>query len=232
MSTTRWQGHMVNVELRRAAWADSSTPDAGRRKATGIAAATREPVTLTTIHQTIVAADIEGFGDQRRTNTNQVRIRRGLYGAVRYAFEAADIPWHSCYREDRGDGLLFLASAEVRKSLFVDRFPDILAAALANHNKAHPVVEQIRLRIALHAGEVNFDDYGVTSASITSAFRLVDAKKLKETHAVSPAVLAVVASSWFFDEVIRHSEHSHAGLYQAITIKNKEIVMPAWIRLV
>jgi hypothetical protein len=232
MSTTRWQGHSANIELRRAAWLDSITPSTGRRSALDIEALpVEEPITLTTIHQTIVAADIDGFGDQRRTNTNQVRIRRGLYAAVRYAFGAADIPWSSCYREDRGDGLLVLASADARKSLFVDRLPDILAAALANHNKAHPAQEQIRLRLALHAGEVNFDDYGVTSAAITSAFRLVSARKVKEEQARSSAVLAIVASAWFFDEVIRHSEQSHASLYQAATIKNKEAVMSAWIRL-
>lgn len=206
MSTTSWRGHEVAVEH-------------------------REPVAVTTVHHTIVAVDIEGFGDRRRTNTNQVRVRHGLYGAMRHAFDTAEIPWTSCHREDRGDGLLVLAAAVVRKSLFADRLPDILAAALARHNETHPLEEQIRLRLALHAGEVNYDAHGVTSTSITQTFRLVNAIKLKEVHVKSPEVLAVIASSWFFDEVIRHSERSQAGFYWPVTITNKETTMPAWIRL-
>jgi hypothetical protein len=190
-----------------------------------------EPITLTTVHRTIVAVDVEGFGDHRRNNINQVRIRRGLYHAMCHAFDAADIPWGSCHREDRGDGLLVLAPAEVQKSLFVDRLPGVLAAALTRHNGMHPAEEQIRLRLALHAGEVNFDDHGVTSVSITRTFRLVDARRLKDTLAKAPAVLAIIASAWFFDEVIRHSERSQAGFYRSTVIKNKETATSAWIRL-
>jgi len=232
MSTTSWHDHVVNVEHRRAAWLDSIAPSAGRRSGLGAEAPPgREPITLTSIHRTIVVVDIAGFGDHRRNNTNQIRIRRGLYDAIHDAFSAADISWNLCHSEDRGDGLLVLASAELRKPLFADRLPGTLAAALARHNATHPVEEQIRLRLALHAGEVNYDDHGVTSTSITCTFRLVNARKLKEVHAQSDAALAIIASGWFFDEVIRHSERSQADFYQPVTIRNKETTASAWIRL-
>ena len=45
------------------------------------------------VHRTIVAVDIEGFGDRCRTNRNQVAVREGLYRAMREAFGQSGIPW-------------------------------------------------------------------------------------------------------------------------------------------
>jgi hypothetical protein len=151
---------------------------------------------------------------------------------MQLAFDAAGIRWLSCHNEDRGDGVLVLAPAEIPKAWFVDHLPDALADALAEHNKTHPTNERIRLRLALHAGEINYDDHGVTASSITHAFRLVDAEILKDTFAKSSTVLAVISSDWFYDEVIRHSELCQARSYKPLNIKNKETATQAWIRLV
>jgi hypothetical protein len=35
------------------------------------------------VHRTIVVVDIEGFGDQRRTNPHQLAARDGLYRTLR-----------------------------------------------------------------------------------------------------------------------------------------------------
>jgi hypothetical protein len=180
----------------------------------------------------VVAVDVEGFGRYSRNNINQVRVRHGMYRAVEWAFENAGIPWGSCYRDDRGDGVLILAPAEVPKALFVDRLPDGLVEALREHNKMHPAEERMRLKLALHAGEINYDEHGVTGAAINHTCRLLDADALKRALAESSAILAVIGSAWFFDEVIRHSEWSRAKLYRPMDITNKETTTRAWIRLV
>src|SRR5437879_13617733 len=72
-----------------------------------------ETIVLTTAHCTIIAVDIEGFGRHNRTNVNQVRARHGMYRSMHQAFDAAGIPWESCRKEDRGDGILILAPADV-----------------------------------------------------------------------------------------------------------------------
>jgi hypothetical protein len=210
---------------------DARTFTRGERRAGPVGRARAANIAVTTAHRTIVVADIEGFGQYWRNNANQVRLRNGMYQAMESAFDAVGIPWASCRIEDRGDGVLVLARAEIAKTLFVDRVPARLAAALARHNKAHPVEERIRLRLALHAGEVNFDDHGVTGAAINHAFRLIDADMFKHTFAESSAVLAIIGSGWFFDEVIRHSERSRVGSYQPAQITNKETTTRAWIRL-
>src|SRR3984893_12332233 len=157
------------------------------------------------VHRTIVVVDVEGFGDRRRTNRHQLAVREGLYRAMRDAFGRAGIPWGDCGHEDRGDGVFILVPAEVPKGLLAEVLPSALVTALGTHNAAHPGPERIRLRMALHAGEVRYDEHGVTAASVTLAFRLLEAAALKAPLAGSPGVLAVIVSSWFFEEVVRHS---------------------------
>jgi class 3 adenylate cyclase len=190
-----------------------------------------EQITLITAHCTVIAVDIAGFGAHHRNNINQVRVRHGMYRAMQEAFTDAGVHWDACYREDRGDGVLLLAHADVSKSLFVDRLPNALVKALVRHNRLHPPAEKLRLRLALHAGEINYDQHGVTGSAINHTFRLLDAATAKEALANSSAVLAVVGSAWFFDEVIRHSEWSQVKAYRPIDVTNKETATSAWVRL-
>jgi hypothetical protein len=191
-----------------------------------------EQITLVTAHCTVVAVDIAGFNAHHRNNINQVRVRHGMYRAMQEAFDHAGVPWESCYREDRGDGVLLLAHADIPKALFVDHLPNALVRAVVRHNRLHPRAEKLRLRLALHAGEINYDEHGVTGSAINHTFRLLEAWATKEALAnSSSAVLAIVGSAWFFEEVIRHSERSKARSYRAIDIAHKETAAKAWIRL-
>jgi tetratricopeptide (TPR) repeat protein len=183
------------------------------------------------VHRTILVVDVQGFGDRRRTNPHQVAVRDGLYQALKQAFRAAAIPWEGCQPEDRGDGVLFLAPAEVPKSGFAEVLPEALAEALRAHNDGHRAEEQIRLRMALHAGEVSYDDHGVTGAAITLAFRLVDAGPLKEALDGSPGLLALIASSWFYHEVVRNSPDSRPATYRPVRVAVKETTEVGWICL-
>ncbi len=170
------------------------------------------------VHRTIVVFDVEGFGDRHRTNRDQVAVRQGLYRTVGAAFQQAGLPWDAGSREDRGDGLFVLIGPEAPKSLFVESLPSALVTALDAHNRAHPGPQRIRLRMALHAGEINYDEHGVTAAAVNLAFRLVDAGPLKAALAESPGVLAVIVSSWFFDEVVRHTAADGAAQYRPVTV--------------
>lgn len=181
------------------------------------------------VHRTILVVDIEGFGDQRRTNPHRLAVRDGMYRAVQQAFSNAGIPWAECYQESCGDGVFVLIPAEVPKGLFVESLPRELAEALRDHNATHRAEEQIRLRMALHAGEVYYDEHGVTAASINLAFRLLDAGPLKSALKDSPGTLALIVSSWFFDEVVRHSSASDAATYRPVQVAVKETTTVAWI---
>ena len=183
------------------------------------------------VHRTIMVVDVEGFGDRRRTNPHQVIVREAMYGAVREALTAAGIPWLACDHEDRGDGILILAPAELPKGSFVEGVPVALATAVREHNDTHSVEEQVRLRMALHAGEVQLDRYGVTSSSVNLTFRLLDARPLKAALADSPGVLALIVSGWFFEDVVRHSPAAKAETFRPARVTEKETSTVAWIAL-
>jgi hypothetical protein len=182
------------------------------------------------VHRTIVAVDVEAFGDRRRTNRNQVAVRDGLYRTMQDAFNHAGIPWVDHDHEDRGDGIFILVSSEVPKSLFVEALLPALVTALHMHNDTHPDGEHIRLRMALHAGEVNYDRHGVTAASINLTFRLLDSDAVKEALASSRSVLAVITSPWFFEEVVQHST-ADSGAYRPVRVSVKETTTTGWIYL-
>ncbi|MET0234709.1 MAG: tetratricopeptide repeat protein [Kibdelosporangium sp.] len=178
-----------------------------------------------------MVVDVEGFGDRRRTDSDQVEVRAGLYQALRRTFDAVAIPLADCDHEDRGDGALILAPPHIPKNLFVAILPEMLARALAEHNRDHTDVERIRLRVVLHAGEVKYDEHGVTSASINFAFRLLESRPLKTALATSPGVLALMTSSWFFDEVVRHDKANRYTTYRPVRVSVKETSAIGWIAL-
>jgi tetratricopeptide (TPR) repeat protein len=183
------------------------------------------------VHRTILVVDVVGFGDHRRNNVDQMAVRTGLYRALQEAFRTAGISWAACEREDRGDGVLVLAPAELPKGPFVEVLPGALVAELERHNRRHRVAEQVRLRMALHAGEINYDEHGVTSAAINLAFRLLDSAPVKHALAESPAVLAMITSSWFFDEVVRHSRVCDPDAYRSVSVTVKETTATAWLHV-
>ena len=141
------------------------------------------------VHRAIVCVDVEGFGD-RRPEPTQIRLRLAMASTARLAtaFARSEMSWEDCYHEDRGDGALILISPDVPKAFLVADFPRKLAAALREHNRAHGRQERIRLRLAVHAGEIHYDAHGVAGAAINMAFRLLEAPPLKRALAESSGV--------------------------------------------
>ncbi len=181
------------------------------------------------VHRSILVLDVANFGDHERIMPEQVVVRDGVYRALQEAFSTAGIAWTKCDHEDRGDGLLVLVPPAVPKTYLVDGLPRALAIELAKHNSVHPTRERIQLRMAVHAGEVSYDDHGVTGPSVNLAFRLIDATEFKAALAESSGALAVVVSPWFFDEVVRHSPASRPASYRSISVRVKETDTTAWI---
>jgi len=133
--------------------------------------------------------------------------------------------------EDRGDGALVLISPEVPKSWLVTRLPIQLAAALGRHNASCSAKARIRLRMALHAGEIHPDAHGITGSAVNKTFRLVEAPALKSALDASAGVLALIVSDWFHDEVVRHEPAAEPGCYQHVRAVMKETRAAAWIRI-
>src|SRR5689334_7037590 len=155
------------------------------------------------LHRTVVVVDVAGFSN--RTAEHQLVVRNGVYSALEQSWEKIGVAWSDCHHEDRGDGVLILAPSDIPKVVFAEKLPRALAEALRKLNTERHADERIRLRLALHAGEVHFDRQGVTGATVILTFRINEAPELKEALASSPSDLGVVVSAWFYDEVVRHS---------------------------
>jgi hypothetical protein len=183
------------------------------------------------VHRTILVVDVEGFGNQCRNDTQRRMVRHGMYEALKRAFNEVGIGWDRCYHEDRGDGVLVLAPPEEPKAVFVESLPPELVKPLAEHNCTHCEQEQIRLRMALHAGEVYYDQHGITATSVNLAFRLLEAPQLKAALAESSGMLALIASEWFFNEVIRHAPASSPATYRPMRVTVKETNTVGWVAL-
>src|SRR5438876_1180070 len=122
-----------------------------------------------------MAVDVEGFG--RRTDTAQVRLRTALYSALERAMEDAGVRSESCRFDDRGDGVLILIPSNVPKNRVLAEFVPSLVALLHEHNVGRD--DRLRLRIAIHAGEVVHDQYGVTGGAVLTAMRLLDSAEMR-----------------------------------------------------
>lgn len=184
---------------------------------------------LPAMHRAIVCLDVEGFGDLSRTNLDQVAVRSGLYTALRQALDLSQVEWTSCYHEDRGDGMFLLVPPDVPKSLLVADFPHILVAALREHNRVHRTEARIRLRLAIHAGEVHFDEHGAAGSALNFTFRLLGAEALRIALSRAPGEVALVVSDWFYQEVVRHDPAHHPDRYERATVSVKETAATAWI---
>lgn len=175
-------------------------------------------------HRTILVVDVVGFSSPSRTNTHHEIVRAALYTLLAQAFSSIGVRWDACGREDRGDGVLVIIPPTISKSAFVD-LPSALVNGLRVHNAQHRPEEQIRLRMALHAGEIHYDSHGVIGRAVILAFRLLDSQVLRDA---TTGVLGVLVSSWFYDEVIWHSQSSG---YRRVEVETKENLVTAWLWL-
>jgi hypothetical protein len=184
------------------------------------------------VHRTILVVDVEGFTGRHRTNRHQLAIRAGLYGALRAAFDDIGLDLDDCHHEDRGDGVLILVPPGIPKAPFTEVVPFALVKALNAHNDDQPEqAARIRIRMALHAGEIEMDSHGVTSNSLNHTFRLLEAAPLKTALRHSAGVLAVIISEWFYEEVTRHSPVTDPATFRKFRLVVREAVAPAWICL-
>ena len=184
---------------------------------------------MAAVHRTILLVDVAHFNDIRRTNVNQAAVRASLYDLLETAWVRAGIRWPDCDVEDRGDGLLMLAPPEIPKAMFVEALPGALVECLDGYNGLVDAEEQIRLRMALHAGEITYDAHGVVGRSINLTFRLLDSAVLRRALARASGPLAIITSPWFYDEVVWHSRTVET--YTKCHVISKDVDTPAWLCL-
>jgi hypothetical protein len=165
------------------------------------------------VHRSMLAVDIEG--STQRTNPVKEELRKQVYRLVLAALDMAGVS-NGYYDPliDRGDGVLILLRPldEFPKPLIFSRLLPALLKLLVAYNSGISSADQartLRLRVVIHAGEVHYDNKGPFGDDLDLAFRLLDAPQFKACLKKGTAPLAVVASDYIYQSIIRHG---YAGI--------------------
>ncbi|MEU4742799.1 hypothetical protein AB0G02_20370, partial [Actinosynnema sp. NPDC023658] len=176
-------------------------------------------------HRSVFVVDIAGFG--RWNDPTQLRARQVLRHAVRSGLRAAGVRWSELAVHDRGDGMMVLVPASVSKLDLLDPAIPAMIAVLRRHNAAVAPEQHIRVRLALHAGEVQRDPHGWVGADVNTACRLADSAPVRE-HLTGEAVLVV--SEVIYQGVVRHGyRRVDPNAYHRVEVSLKELHAAAWV---
>jgi hypothetical protein len=183
-------------------------------------------------YRSLLAVDIEKSAN--RGDPAMLSNREVLRKALREALIGADVPWNECHRSDLGDGFRLVVGRDVPKANLIRPTLTVLADHLREHNLSAGPKRSIRVRVALHAGDVHMDDGEVVGGSLEILARLLDAPPLRRALQVAPeaATVALAVSQHVYDEVVRHG---YPGIdpetYRQSDFQVKETISTAWIHV-
>ncbi|MGA6164420.1 hypothetical protein [Amycolatopsis magusensis] len=188
------------------------------------------PLTPAT-HRVIVVVDVVGFTAPQRILPDRLAVREGMYDVLKSAFTESDVDFGSCATEDRGDGALIVLPPDTARSVVADRLPERVAVALRRYNWTRVPQAQMRLRVAVNAGDVLNDGKGWVGEAVDSAFRILDAPRAKQIFAVSDHMVAFISSEQFFLDVIATDPGLLPDSYTEVPVSVKSFTGKAYLRL-
>ena len=182
--------------------------------------------------RTILAVDIEGFGSQARTNLVRVRLRRQLDRWCRAVLARAQASPEQWCAQDTGDGFVFSVDAHIPRNVLLGGFVVGLAQRLGRYNRTHPEPERIRLRVAMHAGDVLRDPYPIHGEATVLACRLLDSDVLRACLAATGQSLAAIVSQTIYDNIVKQAYPPIDPLdWHPVMAVTKEGPRPAWVHM-
>ncbi|KUJ66226.1 hypothetical protein ACZ90_39270 [Streptomyces albus subsp. albus] len=184
-------------------------------------------------YRAMLATDIERSAG--RGNTALLRIREVLTTALRAAFEESGIDWEACLRTDLGDGLRVIAPSKVRKARLIHPLVHELAVRLRAHNRTAGAATRVRVRMALHAGELRVGPAGeVTGQPLEVLARMLDAAPSRSALAAAPesVTTSLLVSQHFYEDTV---QHGYPGIdpesFRKVRLHEKEHTADAWLHL-
>ena len=187
-------------------------------------------------YRVILALDIEH--STSRPDPVKAELRNKTYELFDAALCSAGI--HRRLRDrfiDRGDGVLALIHPvdQAPKALLLTRAIPALNQLLTEYNTSLPRASepewQLRVRVVMHAGEVQYDANGCFGEALDIAFRLLDAARVKRALKEAADPLVLVISREIYSSVVRHG---HDGIdrhtfHQLVRVQIAGNQYPGWI---
>src|ERR1700761_3856798 len=179
---------------------------------------------------TVVANDVVEFSASYRNDDDRLIIRKAL---LEMTWTTLGELSHSCHCEDRGDGLLIVAPADIPTMNVLRPLHDVLPYLLRRHNRTYGPCAQMQLRVASDVGPVVSDTLGVQGEAIIRTARLLDAPTLREAIASEQASLGIVVSPFVYETAIRQPGGPiDEGGYTEIQVQVKESSQQAWMKII
>jgi WD40 repeat protein len=184
------------------------------------------------IYRTFLAADIESYGRLERSDTVRVRLRRHLTDWCIGLFDRAGVDPGSWVLQDTGDGWLLSIDPNVSRSLLLDAVPRGLHERLLAYNQDSPNTERLRVRLAMHAGDVLSDPDPFVGEATIHVCGLLDSEVLRDCLRATTQPLAVMVSEEIYQGVVRRA---HGGLdpaaWHQVVVDGKEGPADTWVNV-
>jgi class 3 adenylate cyclase len=155
------------------------------------------------VYRGICIVDIEGFSRHYRKNPTRVQMREALFRMFHQGLRNASIRESERVLKDLGDGILALILPQVSKPRLIHPLVSDLVTALEDYNRQVGSEARIRLRVAVHAGDVVPHAMDHIGEDLNHAFRLLDSKVLRRRLADTEAPLALIVSELIYDCVVK-----------------------------
>lgn len=183
-------------------------------------------------YRSIVAVDIEGFGDPSRDDPVRMVLRKTLGDQLTLALDRAGIDLGLTERFDTGDGCFLVLDPRVSKARLLDAAVWFLPTTLGRWNQRVADPARFRLRVAVNAGELLRDSSGWVGEALNTTFRLLNAGVVKAALRASAVPLALVVADAVYQGIIRHGHgSSDPEAYVPVGIAEKETDATAWLCL-
>jgi hypothetical protein len=196
------------------------------------AAGTPMPQVGRSQHCVLFAVDIAQFTAAGRDDEVQLAVRDALYRLLIESFDGSGISWRTCVHEDRGDGVVVVIPAHMPTITVIDPLVEQIQMRLRRYNRLSSPVAQVRLRLAVHIGEVYRDGHGLAGKAVNELFRMLDAPDLRQAVQVSETGLALIVSDYLYQSVIHGGPGgTGAAAYSEVLVRVKQFQARAWLQI-
>lgn len=182
----------------------------------------------------VVATDMESYS--RRDNVQQVEAQQVMVAVTKAAARDVGLDQADWGIQPTGDGQIFVLPADVPEELIVGRFVAAVDRLLSGHNRTRREAAQVRLRIAVHVGQVHLDSANSWAGdAVVTVCRLLNAVQLRRALSRHQHAAAVsIVSDPVYQEVVRHRydgiRPEHYGRVR-VELSDKGFDEVAWIQV-
>jgi tetratricopeptide (TPR) repeat protein len=184
------------------------------------------------IYRTILAIDVEGYGRRDRNDPERVWIRHWLFDCCADLLVEAGAGPDDYSQSDTGDGLVLSIDPHVARDLLLGTILRELPSRLAAGGVHPGTGGRIRVRIAVHAGEVLADPDPGHGATVVQACRLLDAEPVRTCLRATEAPLVAIVSETIYENIVKHGYPPlDPATWHPVLVASKEGPMVGWVHV-